>query len=77
MEIIKETQYLSFQLVPTKGTTKRVAVVNRHHQETIGEIKWFGSWRQYCFFPYAETIWNTTCMEDVQGVIKDLMNERK
>jgi len=78
MEIIKETAYLDFADAEVKDRkTKIIAVINKHHQEIIGEIRWFGKWRQYCFYPYNETVWNKTCLDDVQEVIKKLMDERK
>jgi len=43
---------------------------------TIGVIKWYGNWRQYCFFPYGETIWNSDCLNDINSVIADLMKSR-
>lgn len=79
MEIIKETAYLTFELLrqPKNKKTKDIAIINLRSKEIIGEIKWFSKWRQYCFFPYHDTIWNTTCLEDIQAVIRDLKNERK
>lgn len=77
MKILKETKYLRFIDKEVKQTTKIIGIVNIHYDEEIGEIKWFGRWRQYCFYPSNRTIWNTGCMEDVHGVIKELMNERK
>ena len=76
-EVIKETKYLLFTVNCVKGKTKVIDIVNIHHHEVIGEIKWFPRWRQYCFFPIAETVWNKTCMEDVYEVINILMEERK
>jgi hypothetical protein len=78
MKIIKETKYLRFIDVEAfRQKTKIISIVNIHHDEVIGEIKWFGRWRQYCFYPSDNTIWNTGCLEDVYEVIKNLMNERK
>lgn len=83
MKILKETKYLAFVLpdkeqgVTQPAKTKLVAVVNIHHEEVIAEIKWFSKWRQYCFYPYPNTIWNITCLNDVNTVIEELMNERK
>jgi hypothetical protein len=85
VDLLKETSYLVFLIdrkyndPPSKKKTKRILIVNKHHQQIIGEILWFGRWRQYCFFPanYTTTVWNTTCLEDVQSVIKELMDERK
>lgn len=77
MKIIKETQYLVFEEQPTKTKTKVVHVINRHHDEVIGVIKWYGSWRQYCFFPACDTIWNIACLTDVNDVITGLMKARR
>jgi hypothetical protein len=44
---------------------------------TIGVIKWYSNWRQYCFFPNGETIWNKDCLDDINEVIIDLMNIKR
>jgi len=78
MSIIKETQYLIFedQEIPKKKT-KVINVVNINADEVIGVIKWYGPWRQYCFFPEFDTVWNITCLTDVNDVIQKLMKDRK
>jgi hypothetical protein len=79
MKVIKETKYLSFVIVPMGVTrkTKVVAIVALHHNEMIGEIRWFSKWRQYSFYPFNKTIWTPACLDDVNTVIKELMEERK
>lgn len=77
METIKTTKYLKFDIVRDTGKTKIVFIINIHHDEVIGEIRWFSRWRQYCFLPNHGTVWNTSCLDDVNAVIKQLMNERK
>ena len=77
MNILKETQYLQFVEFEKKTKTRVIAVKNIHHQEVIGIIKWFGRWRQYCFFPSTETVWNINCLNDVNSVIIMLADERK
>jgi len=83
MEIIKITEYLVFVLPDEKEgvkqppKTKLIAIINKHHNEVIGEIKWFSKWRQYCFYPTNNTIWNKDCLNDVNSVITKLMEERK
>jgi len=76
MELLKETKYLQFVVVERKPKTLVIAVVNRTHDEEIGVIKWFSRWRQYCFFPHHNTIWNKTCLEDVNEVITSLTPTR-
>jgi len=78
MTTIKKTQYLIFedQEIPKKKT-KVINVININADEVIGMIKWYGPWRQYCFFPEFDTVWNTTCLIDVNEVIGNLMQDRK
>jgi len=78
MIVIKKTQYLIFedQEIPKKKT-KVINVVNINADEVIGVIKWYGPWRQYCFFPEFDTVWNITCLTDVNDVIQKLMQDRK
>jgi len=76
MELLKETKYLKFVVVEHKPKTLVVAVVNITHDEEIGVIKWFSRWRQYCFFPHPNTIWNKNCLDDINDVITSLTPER-
>jgi hypothetical protein len=77
MKMLKETQYLRFIDVEARLKTKIIAVVNIHHDEQIGSIKWFGKWRQYTLYPSDNSIWNKDCLNDVNSVITKLMEERK
>lgn len=73
-----DSEYLSFEEDDHyQGKTKRLLVVSKRKLEILGEIKWYGPWRQYVFFPEEATIWNDRCLEDVQEVIKALMAERE
>ena len=73
-EIIKETKYLRFTKLerPSDKKTDIVIIDSISGGYTLGRIKWFPRWRQYCFFPEGETVWNKTCMEDVYEVIEEL-----
>lgn len=33
----------------------------------LGQVKWFGRWRCYAFFPNADTVFETTCLEDLSA----------
>lgn len=43
----------------------------------IGEVKWYTSWRRYCFFPFPETIFDKSCMEDICDFIGQLGGKDK
>ena len=72
MEILKETKYLQFIVKEHKPKTKVIAVVNKTHAEEIGVIRWYSAWRQYCFMPHPNTIWNKGCLNDVNEMIIEL-----
>jgi len=73
-EIIKETKYLRFIKLerPPSKKTDIILIDSVSGNYTLGRIQWYAPWRQYCFFPYEETVWNTGCMEDVYEVINEL-----
>jgi len=72
-----ETRYLKFKLVEQKEKTQVWEILSKTHDYRLGIIKWYGSWRQYCFFPEPGTVFNTDCMEDIQDFIVDLKTERE
>jgi len=43
----------------------------------LGRIDWFGSWRQYCFWPEPGTLWSDGCLADVQAVLSRLQPKRR
>ena len=47
-------------------------VISRQSGFKLGEIKWYGAWRQYAFFPCGETIWNKTCLADIQKFLEEI-----
>ena len=44
---------------------------------TLGRIQWYSKWRQYCFFPCEDTIFNRDCMNDIIFFINNLMKDRQ
>ena len=31
----------------------------------IGEIKWYAPWRKFCFYPDADTVWDSKCLTEI------------
>ena len=63
--------------IEKKPKTWVYGMVSMSQGVKLGIVKWYAPWRQYCFFPEDETIFNPTCMESIIGFIKELMEERK
>jgi hypothetical protein len=50
--------------VPPKRKTK-IWDVKGNNGAVLGQVKWYGAWRQYTFCPWPDTIFNKGCMEDL------------
>ena len=71
------SEYIVFEEIEQKPKTKVYGVVNIKSRYRIGKIKWYGPWRQYCFFPDLDTVFNKDCMQYIIEFINKLMEERK
>ncbi len=69
--------YLEFELIENKPKTEVYSINSISSGFRLGTIKWFGSWRQYCFFPNEGTVFNQGCMQDIQDFMQKLMSDRK
>jgi hypothetical protein len=70
--------FISFEeVVPTPGRkTSVVSICNRRSGDELGQIRWFGAWRQYCFYPSGGTIFNPTCLARITDEILAMMEAR-
>lgn len=41
----------------------------------LGDVKWFGAWRKFCFFPCDKTVWDTKCLNEVVEFVDKINNE--
>lgn len=62
---LTDTEYLHFDELPPLAKTRRFVVQAMRTRAYLGDIRWFGRWRQYCFFPQAETVFNVGCLSDI------------
>lgn len=77
--IIAEFEYFNVKRLPrVKGRKTHVfQLINRKSGFVLGEIKWHGKWRNYCFFPSGNSIWSKGCLECVQEFLRDLREDRE
>ena len=50
---------------------------NNDSSHIIGTISWYSTWRQYCFFPEADTVWSAGCLEEVDAFLAVLARRRR
>lgn len=56
--------------------TPIVYVCSKRTGAALGQIRWYGPWRQFCFYPEPATIFNKGCMVEIQNQIGLLHEER-
>jgi hypothetical protein len=70
-------EYINFVEWTTKKKTSEWVCYNNNHDYTLGFVRWYPPWRQYCFFPSYDMLFNKSCMLDIIDFINQLMEERK
>lgn len=38
-------------------------------------VKWYGGWRKYAFFPYADTLFEQDCLRDIAKMLDEVTEE--
>jgi hypothetical protein len=72
------TEFLDFRQIGDTGKTKIWRITTKGNEHSwLGEIRWFGAWRKYCFYPDGGTIFDNKCMLEIINFISDRMAERK
>jgi len=71
---MEESKYLEFKIVGGTGKTVTVNVLSKLHGFKLGTVKWYSTWRQYCFFPATKTIFNRNCLREVADYVSELTN---
>jgi len=69
--------YIKFEIIYENPKTNVYSVKNRKSESLLGFIKWYGAWRQYCFFPVNSTVYSSGCMKDINDFIEKITEERK
>ncbi|MBL7942475.1 MAG: hypothetical protein JNM00_06900 [Flavobacteriales bacterium] len=74
-----ETTWLNIirQPRPSGRLTDIYFVMTRDEHHKIGEIKWYGAFRQYAFFPEGNTVYEKQCLGDLSKALQMLMDARK
>ena len=60
-------EYLLVHKHPRKPERKTdiFTVTSKDPTNELGIVKWFGSWRKYCFFPYPNTVFDSACLQNI------------
>ena len=73
----KDTKYMVFQEIRDTGKTKLWEVRNKVSGDLLGQVRWYGPWRQYCFMPKSCTVFSGTCNTEISTFIEEQMAMRR
>lgn len=70
----ENTEWLEFREIEKKQKTSIWIVWSKSGSCELGQIKWYPSWRHYCFFPTTEieTIHSDRCLIEISKFITKL-----
>lgn len=66
------TKYMTFEVIEQKAKTGVWQVLNNRSGGLLGFVKWYPAWRQYCFYPEPDCVFNTGCLADTVAFIGKL-----
>jgi hypothetical protein len=73
--------YLAFKDKGTtsSGKTKIVDVISINREVKLGQIGWWGGWRQYAFFPEPKSmpLFNSECLREIADKCDTMTKEHK
>ena len=66
-----KSKYMEFHKIGDTGKTEIWNVLSKSSGFNLGLIKWYSPWRQYCFFPSSNCVFNNKCLDDIQKMIDE------
>ena len=70
-------KHIHFKLFEQKAKTKVYMCHNNNSNDSLGIVKWYPAWRQYCYCPTNQSVYSNGCLDDIKDFITQLMEERK
>lgn len=59
------------------GKTQIWNVVLKYQSVVGGQVRWWGAWRKYAFFPNPNTLYEQDCLRDIARFIEQLSHEHR
>ena len=70
-------KWIWFNKIEGKPKTQVWECYSNESDEELGLVKWYGPWRQYCFFPETSLLFNPECMREVAEFVETLTKKHK
>lgn len=73
------SKWITFRAVacPAIRKTKIWEVMPIDLSSLLGYVKWYAAWRQYSFFPEADTVYERQCLRDIADFCEKETNKHR
>ena len=65
-KVIYEGEYFKISEHIVQNRKTPILNIFSNYGYCLGEIKWYGPWRKFCFYPEKQTIWDNKCLNELQ-----------
>lgn len=78
-EVIAKGKHIYFRYEgdSPSGKTKYFAVMATDGEMMLGRVSWYSKWRKYCFWPFADTLYEQDCLRDIADFIQRQTHEQR
>ena len=77
LAVIDLGKYMHAELTEERPKTQVWQIKSKSDGSKLGVVKWFGPWRQYCFFVMDVSVFSAGCFRDIASFLEDLNRKHK
>lgn len=63
--MIRESKYLIYESIMIPKRKTPIIFVKNKTGDELGQIKFYPQWRKFVFFPKENTLFDSSCLEDI------------
>ena len=73
------SKWIRFDAGPpsASGKTATWTILTIDGAMVLGEVRWYGPWRKYTFYPRSETVFEQDCLRDIAAFIEAHTREHR
>lgn len=74
-KVIFESKYFLVSEEIVEGRKTPILHIHSNEGYYLGDIKWYGAWRKFCFYPVSDTIWDDKCLLELLNFLEQYNKE--
>ena len=74
-KVIFESKYFLVSEEIVEGRKTPILHIHSNEGYYLGDIKWYGAWRKFCFYPVSDTIWDDKCLSELLNFLEQYNKE--